>query len=211
MKCEGAYAELDVESCSSCTATYGRPAAARCAEANGPCPLFDGAECRRPCSRPGPSCCICSGGTGNDSCAGCDEMVGKSSQLKSRISVWSRLLSSLVPFSGLFGSASSVACVCGVDDRDFTVLGFLGLLSNRPGGRPIFLAALGVRFTSKGRVSSCHVRALQMSRTVFSLTSNARATDVAVGLFSLEEWVKERRNISIAWSLVSTVLGFLQA
>jgi hypothetical protein len=65
MRCEGAYAGLDVESCSSCTATYGRPAAARCAEANGPCPLFDGAECRRPCSRPGPSCCICLGEPGD--------------------------------------------------------------------------------------------------------------------------------------------------
>ena len=108
MRCEGAYAGLDVESCSSCTVSYRRPAAARCAEANGPCPLFDGAECRRPCSRPGPSCYICSsgpGGAANDSCAGCDEMVGKSSQLKSRISDWSRLLSLLA----LFGSALSVA------------------------------------------------------------------------------------------------------
>jgi hypothetical protein len=55
-----------------------------------------------------------------------------------------------------------------------TVLGFLGLLSNRPGGRPIFLAALGVRFTSKGRVSLCHVRALQMSRTCHE--SKSRST-----------------------------------
>ena len=48
-----------------------------------------------------------------------------------------------------------------------------------------------------------------MSLTVFSLTENALETEVAVGLFFGEDCTSESRNISIAWSLVSTAVGFI--
>ena len=49
-----------------------------------------------------------------------------------------------------------------------SILDLRGPVSFRPTGRPVFFASRGWRFRSSGRVSSCHVRALQMSRTVFS-------------------------------------------
>ena len=103
---------------------------------------------------------------------------------QSMIEMASRLLQTRIESDG---------SVC-TDKLPSVLLILLGLVSLRPRGRPDFLAALGRRFGSSGKVSSCHVRAFQMSRIVFSPTRNIFATDIAVGRFLS----KENRKISIA-------------
>lgn len=91
---------------------------------------------------------------------------------------------------------------------------FLGALSLRPSGRPVFVMVLGCRFISNGKVSSYQVRPLQMSRIVFSLTPNRLATELAVGLVPRVPSGRRTpamRKMSTACCLESTARGFKQA
>ena len=66
-----------------------------------------------------------------------------------------------------------------------------GVLSLRPKGRPAGAETFGTRCRSSGSVTLCHVLAVHMSRTVFSLTPNDLETDTAVYDFPFFEDVDD--------------------